>query len=122
MESTMNTGQRQALYRIALILEEFRKVSPTMPVSTALTLVTIAMEEGQSITEVANRSGIPLATVSRHYSQLGPVNPTEPKAWELIEYPNDLMNRRKKTVRLTPSGQRTIRSLLDLINREAASA
>lgn len=106
-----------ALGRLLLILNEFRKAYPEMPIQVAATLVTVAHHPGLGVTELANLSGNTLASCSRHLETLGPYNEVKKTGLGLIEKGYSPKDRRKQIHTLSPSGESLVRSLVDVINR-----
>lgn len=106
-----------SLHRLALILDEFRKVYPEMPMQMAASLLTVAANPGLTVTDVAKAAGNTLSSTSRHMEVLGPYNETKKMGLGIIEYSYDAADRRRKVVVLTPAGERIFNSLVDLIKR-----
>lgn len=106
-----------ALHRLSLILDEFRKVYPEMPMQMAASLITVAVNPGLTVTEVAKLAGNTLSSTSRHMEVLGPYNEVKKMGLGIIEYSYDAADRRRKVVVLTPAGTRVFKTLVDLINR-----
>lgn len=117
MTQAPSPTERTALLRLILILEEFRKVNPEMAIQQALTLLTAASEPGLTVTDLAKKAGLGLASTSRHVEVLGPHRPAKNIGLGLLSDDFHDTDRRRKIIRLTPAGQRTVKSLIDLINR-----
>lgn len=100
-----------------MILEEFRKINPEMPLQQALTILTIAAEPGMTVSDLAKKAGLTLASVSRHCEALGPANPAKGVGLGIIAYDYSPTDRRAKIVNLTPAGHRAVRSLIHLITK-----
>lgn len=107
----------RALHRLNLILDEFRKVYPGMPVQMAVTLLTVAANPGLTVTEVSKKAGLSMSATSRHMEVLGPWNEIKKTGFGIIDYGYDAEDRRRKVVVLTQAGARAVNSLVDLINR-----
>jgi DNA-binding MarR family transcriptional regulator len=71
-----------------------------------------ASEEGMSLSDIAKKVGIGLATASRYISALGKLNRHREEGLQLIESFEDPMERRKKVIRLTTKGKIAIRKIL----------
>lgn len=101
-------------YGLALrILTGIAAIDPEMPLQQARCLFIVAQsEEGMSLSEIAKKAGIGLATASRYIGALGKINRHREEGLLLIESFEDPMERRKKTIRLTPKGRITIRKIL----------
>ena len=84
-----------------------------MPIQQAKCLFIVATEEdGMSLSDIAKKAGIPLATASRYIGALGKINRHKQEGLQLIESFEDPMERRKKIIRLTSKGKVVIRKLL----------
>lgn len=104
--------QKSDLYRLDLLIDELRKVNPEMPIQQMKTLVSIAIEQGRTVTDIANGASLGLASTSRHIEALGEPTKKTPKALDLVVADYDVMNRRNKIVTLTPKGATVVKSLL----------
>ena len=88
-------------------------VDPEMPLGQAKCLLIVAQsEEGMSLTDIAKKAGIGLATASRHIAALGKINRKKEDGLKLIESFEDPMERRKKIIRLTSKGRTTIKRII----------
>lgn len=95
------------------LLSGISAVDPEMPLGQAKCLFIIAKEEeGLSLTDIAKKAGIGLATASRNIAALGKINRKREEGLKLIESFEDPMERRKKIIRLTPKGRTAIRNIL----------
>lgn len=101
-------------YGLALrILTGIAAIDPEMPLQQARCLFIVAQsEEGMSLSEIAKKAGIGLATASRYIGALGKINRHREEGLLLIESFEDPMERRKKIIRLTSKGRITIRKIL----------
>lgn len=95
------------------LIAEARRLESEMPLPQLHCLLILGEEEeGMSLTEVAKRAGIQLATASRYVSALGKVNRHREEGLKLIESFEDPMERRKKIIRLTTRGKKLIHKML----------
>ena len=89
------------------LLRELQKIDPEFPLQYAICLAEITLNEGLSVTELSNRTGLALSTVSRivgalsKYRQMG-------KPYELIDIKTSEKSRRTKEIHLTPKGRQII--------------
>ena len=84
-----------------------------MPLQQAKCLFIVSQEEeGMSLSDIAKKAGIGLATASRYISALGKLNRHRQEGLQLIESFEDPMERRKKIIRLTAKGRTTIKRIL----------
>lgn len=95
------------------LLSGISAVDPEMPLGQAKCLFIIAQfDEGLSLTDIAKKAGIGLATASRNIAALGKINRKREPGLSLIESFEDPMERRKKIIRLTAKGRTTIKRIL----------
>lgn len=96
------------------VIETIRRVDSEMPLQQAHCLLLIAgAKEGTSLTDLAKKAGIGLATASRYVAALGKINRKKEEGLKLIEAYEDPMERRKKIIRLTPKGKVALKSILE---------
>jgi len=97
-----------------MLLRELQKIDPEFPLQYAVCLAEITLNEGLSVTDLSNRTGLALSTVSRivgalsKYRQMG--NP-----YELIDLKMSEKSRRTKEIHLTTKGRETIKNIADLL-------
>lgn len=100
------------LQEINRLLEMVSAVDHEMPLQQARCLFIIAAsEEGMSLSDIAKKAGIGLATASRYVGALGSINRKREEGLQLIESFEDPMERRKKIIRLTPKGRAVVRRI-----------
>lgn len=93
------------------------KIESEMPLQQLHCLLVIAQsEEGMSLTDIASKVGIGLATASRYVAALGKQNRHREEGLLLVESFEDPMERRKKIIRLTPKGRAAINKLIGELN------
>lgn len=90
-----------------------------MPLQQLHCLLVISQaEDGLSLTELAQKVGIGLATASRYVAALGKQNRHREEGLFLVEAFEDPMERRKKIIRLTPKGRLAIKKLIGDLNAD----
>lgn len=95
------------------LLEMISAIQPEMPLQQARCLFIVAeSEEGMSLSDIAKKAGIGLATASRYIGALGKTNRRREEGLQLIESFEDPMERRKKIIRLTPKGRAAVRRII----------
>jgi len=99
--------------KILRIVSKFRDLDPdiTFSVACVLLLVAKAGDEGISLTEVAEKSGLGLSSVSRHCAYLGKINRHHEEGYNLIQTHEDPMERRRRLATLTGKGKAFINQL-----------
>lgn len=94
-------------------LQRAAEIDPEMPLQQLHCLLVVAeAEEGTSLTDLAKKVGIGLATASRYVGALGKINRRREEGLKLIESFEDPMERRKKIIRLTKKGHITTQKLV----------
>lgn len=95
------------------VLTEVQKVDPEMPLQQFMCLLVVAKhKDGISLTDLARRSNIGLATASRYVASLGKINRHREEGHNFIEAFEDPMERRKKIIRLTTKGKIALKKIL----------
>lgn len=95
------------------LLSGLQRIDPEMPLQQALCLFVISeSEDGMSLTDIAKKVGIGLATASRYVSALGRVTRHRTEGLNFIESFEDPMERRKKIIRMTMKGKIALRNIL----------
>jgi len=106
-------GEPMTIKDALKLLYGIQKVDPEMPLQQVMCLFVIAQEkEGISLTDLANKVGIGLASASRYVGSLGKINRHREEGFNFIEAYEDPMERRKKIIRVTTKGKIAIRKML----------
>ena len=101
------------LQEVNRLLESVAAIHHEMPLQQARCLFIIATsEEGMSLSDIAKKAGIGLATASRYIGALGKTNRKREEGLQLIESFEDPMERRRKVIRLTTKGRATVRRII----------
>jgi DNA-binding MarR family transcriptional regulator len=101
------------LQEVQRLLESIAAIHTEMPLQQARCLFIVAeSEEGMSLSDIAKKAGIGLATASRYIGALGKVNRKREEGLQLIESFEDPMERRKKVIRLTTKGRAAVRRII----------
>lgn len=99
------------------LIQGISQIEAEMPLQQLHVLLLIAQaEEGTSLTDLAKKAGIGLATASRYVSALGKQNRHRQEGLLLVESFEDPMERRKKIIRLTDKGRMALNKLIGDIN------
>lgn len=101
----MQPQDLNSLYRFHYILDEFHKLSPHMPVAMINAFLLVAMEEGKSLREYTDMSGVPTPSMSRYLIDLSKRNRKKEEGYDLVVSHPDPMEMRRKMYRLTPKGR-----------------
>lgn len=101
------------------LLKGIRSIDAEMPIQQLHCLLLIAqVEEGLSLSDLAKKAGIGLATASRYVAALGKMNRHREEGLKLIESFENPMERRKKIIRLTHKGKLTLMKALGETNAD----
>jgi DNA-binding MarR family transcriptional regulator len=98
------------------ILHRIQKIDPEFPIQYAICLIVISQNEGFSITNLAEKSGLALSTVSRivgalsNYRQLG-------QPYHFVEVKVSEAERRRKELYLTDLGRASLKEILSPIEK-----
>lgn len=88
------------------LVSGIRQIDSEMPLQQAHCFLLIAeAEDGLSLSELAKKANIGLATASRYVAALGKLNRHREEGLQIIEAFEDPMERRKKIIRLTRKGK-----------------
>jgi DNA-binding MarR family transcriptional regulator len=76
MESTceLRAAQERKVQGVLDIISAFQAYNPTMPIQMAASFLLVAKNEGKSLRELCDLSGVAQSTMSRHLLDLGERN------------------------------------------------
>lgn len=115
----LDPRSRVALSRALNILEVFRTIDPDMKMGEAVGFLMIAAGEthdgGLSVTELSKQGGFALSSASRYAQALGELNRHHKPGYELVKDEVDLMERRRKILRVTPKGRRILAQITNIV-------
>jgi len=97
-----------------VILRELQKIDNEFPIQYARCLSEIALDEGLSLTDLADRTDMPLSTISRIISALSK-DRAKGRCFNLVFAVINKNERRKKELFLTPSGKKFINNISNVI-------
>lgn len=112
MKPTLNDTDRAKLNTLVRSLSTFRLLSERMPLNYVMSFLAVALEEGQSVTDYAERLGLSMSTMSRHLLDIGERNRTMEPGHGLVTYRPDPLELRKHQYFLTPKGKTLLGQLL----------
>jgi DNA-binding MarR family transcriptional regulator len=105
---------RQELHHFMRLVRELQKIDNEFPLQYGVCLAEIALEEGLSLTALAERTDMPLSTISRVITALSKHNGTG-VSYGLVKVTISPEERRKKKIALTAKGRAIINGLSDVI-------
>lgn len=97
------------------LLRELQKIDPEFPLQYAICLAEISAGEGLSLTDLSERTGMPLSTVSRIVGALSR-NRQRGAPYHLVQVTISAIERRRKELTLTPRGRAVIANLHNIVN------
>lgn len=109
--AALGTIDRTEIQKILLMLREFQKMDSEFPLQYAICLLQIAKNEGTSLTELSQRTGMALSTVSRIVSALSQFRQIG-QPYELITVKICEDERRRKELYLTDRGRALITEIV----------
>ncbi len=101
---------RPALLSFLDVMGELKKLDPEFPIQYGICLAEIALNEGLSLTQLADKTGLALSTVSRIVGALSNYRSNN-QPFGLLEMKVSKQERRRKELFLTHKGWSVIRSL-----------
>ncbi|MFP4314231.1 MAG: MarR family winged helix-turn-helix transcriptional regulator [Alphaproteobacteria bacterium] len=104
-----------------MLLRELQKIDPEFPLQYAVCLGTITLDEGLSISELAEKTRLSLSTVSRI---VGALSNTRQKgeAYGLIQVKICPQEKRKKELYLSAKGRLFMDSIASLLENQQSTA
>lgn len=103
--------EKAALIRLLKALEPFHKLNSTMPLQYVTAFLSVAIKEGQNVSEYAKIVGTSQSLMTRHLADLGKINRYHKPGYGLVEAETDPIDRRNQRNRLSPRGQRLVGQL-----------
>lgn len=97
----------QSIHHAALLLRELQKIDSEFPLQYAVCLLEIAQNEGLSLTQLSEKTHMPLSTVSRIVGALSKFR-QRGTPYNLVKVTISPAERRKKQLALTTKGQAVI--------------
>ena len=95
-------------------LRELQKINPEFPLQYAICLTVVAHNEGISLTQLSNTTGIPLSTVSRI---IGTLSHKKKLSYNLIEVNISAAERRRKELYLSARGRLLVNTIAKQLSR-----
>ncbi len=98
------------------LLRELQNIDTEFPLQYAICLAEISQNEGLSVTQLSEKTGMALSTVSRivgalsKYRQMG-------TPYELVDLVPSPTSRRTKEIYLTPKGKKIINKIVRLMTQ-----
>jgi DNA-binding MarR family transcriptional regulator len=110
------TDRSAAIIAVGRILDEFRRLNPNMPVAQIQAFLLVALDEGDGMTEIADKVDVKPSTASRYLIDLGS---SAQDTYGLINRGFDSTNVRKARYHLTDKGKRLVKAISAILREEA---
>jgi DNA-binding MarR family transcriptional regulator len=105
----------QAIIALGRILDEFRKINPLMPVAQVQAFLMVALDTGQSMSEISDVLGIKNPTGSRYLMEMGPPRVDNDGAFGLVERGVDPQNTRRARYTLSKKGEKLVKAIVAVL-------
>jgi DNA-binding MarR family transcriptional regulator len=112
----LSPEEREALQRLYRALSHLRAMmGPTVPSQVIMAYLAVALEEGCTLSDYANRLGTNLSTASRHFMDLAERNRRKEAGFMLILRRDNPLNEREKLMTLSGQGKLMRRLVLETL-------
>ena len=113
VRTTDEEDKRRKLMAIGKVMDEFRRLNPSMPVAQIQAFLMVAADEdAMSMTEFAQRTGLKISTTSRYLLDLGTPRHEEDTAYNLVERGVDPLEPRRARYSLSRKGNALVIRLI----------
>ena len=115
----MTDKDLSAAKKVDLLLRQFRtSIDPNIPAQMLQTFMTVAMNEGKSLTEIAALCSSNISTASRHLLELGARNRRMEPGYGLVDRTTEPMNLRQNAYTLTAKGRLLLDAIIKIMEAE----
>lgn len=105
---------KQEIQKFTSLLRELQKIDPEFPIQYAICLFEIALNEGLCLTDLSEKTGITLSTISRITSALSKEK-ARGKNYGLVQIKIQPEERRRKQLFLTKKGHDIIHNIFTIL-------
>jgi DNA-binding MarR family transcriptional regulator len=105
-----NKAHNRSTDLLLIILRELQSINSEFPIQYAICLLEISQNEGSSLTLLAEKTGMPLSTISRIIGALSE-HRQKGEPYGLIEVKISKTERRRKELFLSPKGKAIVERL-----------
>lgn len=106
---------KNGLSRLMHVFNALRFLDDTMPIQWAALFLEVAHKEGQSITELAKRTGMTMGSTSRNASCLSDWTYQKKLGLAVVTISTDRMDLTRRQVTLSPKGRKLIDHLIAIV-------
>lgn len=112
----MSSEENEGIKRMERALRQVRTaIDPTVPTQLVQAFLAVGLNEGQTLTELAEHLGTNISTASRQLLDLGERNRKMEPGYNLVDRRADPMNLRVNRYSLTPKGRLLLKELADIM-------
>lgn len=122
MSKDLPAEERRALQRLYSTLNEFKAISPSMPVGQAMAFLLVCLHEGKPLKEIATLADVGVPTMSRQLIDLGARNRRMEPGYMLIEQRQNPLNMRENQYSISLKGKHLIKALVKHLSPSSRSA
>ena len=106
---------RKVILKLLQVLSKFRELDAEMQMPQAVTLLTVALNEGISLSDLTERTRQATSSASRNVASLSTVHRKGKPGHGLVLNREDPFERRKKQHVLTPKGRSFVDQLIEIV-------
>ena len=111
---TLHASTRASIRSFLQALQTFRELSPTMPVGEVSMFLSVALNEGASLTELAEEADMKKSTSSRYLLDLSDKTRDGGSGYGLVQREADPKELRRNMYSLSPKGRDVVRKLVSV--------
>jgi DNA-binding transcriptional ArsR family regulator len=113
----LEDADKSDLRKLLVALEPFRALRATMPLQYVYAFLQVALDEGKSVQEYAQRAGVSHSVMSRHLLDIGDRNRHMEEGFGLVTYRPNPMELRKHEFFLTEKGRRVANTVIHTLRK-----
>jgi DNA-binding MarR family transcriptional regulator len=112
---SFNEEEKDAARALLAALEPFRALRPTMPLQYVYLFLTVVAKEGQTVTEYAEKAGVPQTVMTRHLLEIGHRKRSKQEGLGLVTQKADINDLRKHRAYITTLGKSTMNKVINAL-------
>lgn len=112
----MTDAELKVVQKVDRLISQFRSaIDPNVPAGMLQTLMAVAMNDGASLTKIADTVSSNISTTSRHLLELGDRNRRMEPGYGLVDRAVDPMNLRQNVYTLTAKGKLLLANIVKIM-------
>jgi DNA-binding MarR family transcriptional regulator len=112
MSNTLRDEDTKAIKNVLVWIDAFREVRKTMPLQHAYTFLLVAMSEGLSVSEYAERAGVAQTVMTRHLMDIGLQTRRREPGLDLVKTKTNPLDMRQHQAFLTQKGKALLHKII----------